>query len=104
MSETLFKFLLSKISTIRIHCRNPECGGIVEIPISKLGSTTYRVCTCPLCRKPFDDGSFLIDNMGPVSGRDLFAILAGILIRLNAIKDKVDIEFVLPDPDEEKTR
>lgn len=101
MSETLFKFLLSKISTIRIHCRNPVCGGIVEIPIDRIGAM-YRGCTCPLCHQVFDDGHCELGHLGPLNGRDLFVVLAGVLARLNAIKDKVDIEFVLLDPDKEK--
>jgi hypothetical protein len=99
MSEKLFKFLLSKVTAIRVHCRNKVCGGVVEIPIDKLG-ILYRDCTCPLCRQPFDSGEWDAGGI-PLHSSNLFRVYAEVIKRLNAIKDRVEIEFVVPDPDKE---
>ena len=88
MSEKLFKFLLSEITLVRVHCRNDVCGGVIEIPIEKLG-TVFRNCSCPLCHRQFDQGNWHGDN--------LLMIFAEAVKRLNGIKDKVGLEFVLPD-------
>lgn len=90
MSEKLFKFLLSELNTVRVHCRN--CDAIIEIPFDKIGST-FPSCACPLCRHTFDTGTW-------ESGH-LFQILAEAFRRIKAIKERVEVEFVLPDRNEE---
>lgn len=95
MSEQLFKFLLSEITVIRVHCRNSRCGGIVEVPIEKLASM-FGPCACPLCNQPFDTGTFSRDG-------SLFHVFAKSIERLKQIKDNVEIEFVFPVHDAKHT-
>jgi hypothetical protein len=88
MSEKLFRFLLSELTIIRVCCLNPVCKGVIEIPLDKL-RTMFPKCCCPLCRQqfhqPYDDGSHLLEWLGKA------------IEELKAIKDKVEIEFSLPD-------
>ncbi|HZY85540.1 MAG TPA: hypothetical protein VFE78_11970 [Gemmataceae bacterium] len=90
MSEKLIRFLLSELGTIRIICHNkvhptgPECGGIVEVPLAKLGS----VDKCPLCKEGFRGDTDSIDRFGD------FALAVG---RLKEQTERYGLEFVLPD-------
>jgi hypothetical protein len=88
VSELLFKFLLSEITTVRVHCRNSVCGGVVEVPVEKLASV-FAQPDCPICHRAFGTSG--------VGGQTL-PLLGQIVQELQKIKDKVEIEFVLPAP------
>lgn len=51
--RNLFTFVLDELKTIRVRCKHKdngkECGGIVEVPIARLGS----LGKCPLCKEAF---------------------------------------------------
>ncbi len=51
MSERLFSFLLSELKTMRIICKNPNCGSVLEIPLSRMQdkSGTWK---CSVCCEP----------------------------------------------------
>jgi hypothetical protein len=61
MSRKLLAFLLSELRTVRVICKNPACGAVVELPIERLGVKMHdarcRVCDTALIhlRKPDDN-------------------------------------------------
>jgi hypothetical protein len=84
MSETIFKILLSELNVVRIICRNPQCGAILELPLTEL-SRLLDKCQCKYCETTFRVGN-----------ADCFTTLAQAIRGLNSIKEKVGVEFVLP--------
>jgi hypothetical protein len=90
MSETLFKFLLSEIKTIRITCERlhngQPCGGIAEIPVDRLGQEV----ACPVCRNAFPVG---------LDGNSLEP-LQRVIKTLAALRGKIGtVEIVVPAPE-----
>ena len=65
MGETLFNVFLSDVKRVRLLCQKKQCGGVVELPISKLGSEQR----CPVCAFSFPS----IQVLGDLS--DNFRIL-----------------------------
>ncbi len=85
MSEKLFKFLLSELSTVRIICGS--CGVVTETSIDKLESV-FKGGQCPSCKA----------SISP----PLENIEAGALGKLSQAirllgKENLKVEFVLPD-------
>jgi len=91
MSETVLKFLLSELATIRIVCKKPGCGKIVEMPLADLvPANQARVfLTCPFCGTGYDPTG---------QGVSRLHLLAVGLARVQELADQklVDVEFVLP--------
>lgn len=87
MSEHILKLMLSELTTVRVHCKAPSCGGIVELPIGKL-STKYRGGECPLCKTEFVAINDIGDNP--------FFLLEKVALMFAKAEDKVEIEFVVP--------
>lgn len=90
MSRKLLVFLLSELGKVRLICQRPECGMVVELDIHKMGDRySGDSPQCPGCRtvlwreRPGEDNPFVT-----------FANAAESLI---AMRDRVEIEFVLPD-------
>jgi predicted Zn finger-like uncharacterized protein len=50
MSETLFRFLLSEMKTLRITCKN--CKAAAEAPLEKLAARDAPM-RCPVCGEYF---------------------------------------------------
>lgn len=86
MSETLFKFLLSELKTVRVRCRHNGCGAVVEIPTAELGHK-FGNGHCPVCQQVLQLPG---DNNG-------FIQLAEAVKNLTGAKSNVEIEFALPD-------
>ena len=84
MSETVLKFLLSELKTVRIHCLTPGCGGIAEVPVDRLGQSIG----CPLCRTVWLD-----------KGQQ--PLLRGLAAAMAAMSgaSEISVEFVLPQKD-----
>jgi hypothetical protein len=90
------KFLLSELSTVRIVCKgkrgNDPCGYVSEVPLDHLDTFYNRMSSCPFCNTPFGvlprAAGTLQDGFGP---------LAQAIKNLNAVKQQVEIEFVLPE-------
>lgn len=80
MSEKLFKFLLSELTTVRIFC--PACKGTVELPIDRIVRQTHE---CQLCKVEF----------GTEVVAEGFKELSSALRKLGM--GKAEIQFVLPD-------
>lgn len=88
MSEKLLRFFrLSEIDTVRLVCKQDDCGAIVEIPLKHLAQSKYRACIA--CGRPFEIAGAADD---PDHWLKRFAEAA---IALNAAK-KLKVEFVLP--------
>jgi hypothetical protein len=85
MSKRLLSFFLSELQTIRIHCPNASCGGVVELPIKQLATHRKGIVACPVC-----------GTASPLNNKNLIQI--GLELEALA-KANVDVEFVLPDTD-----
>jgi hypothetical protein len=83
MSETLFKFLLSEINTVRVCCMG--CKAVLEVPAADLTRHLTDRFDCPLCKK----------KMGAPVGtylRDFAIALDG----LRSVTGEIELEFALP--------
>ena len=90
MSEKLFRFLLHELGIVRIRCK--ACEGVVEVPIEKLG-TQFKSIQCPLCR-----ADLAWQNASLPPGYNPLKELASVAKYFAAVKDRVEIEFTVPDP------
>lgn len=86
MSETVFRFSASELTTLRVLCKAAGCGGAVELPAAKLAAGTDALA-CPCC------GTLLQAPGG---------ILSALALALHRARGNVhfDVEFVLPVPAE----
>lgn len=96
MSEKLLKFLLSELKTVRLVCQGTvggqPCGAVTEVPLERLLTITRQGGDqCRICNTPF--GIF----PKPGTAQDGFGPLAQAIIDLLAAKDRVQVEFVIPD-------
>ena len=84
MSKHLLSFLLSELKTVRILCQNEACRAILEMPISEVARFVSGG-QCPFCQRQFR-----------VVNENTLVTLAEAIKNLQSIKDKVQVEFVLP--------
>jgi hypothetical protein len=86
MSRKLLAFLIEELETIRIRCKHPDCGLIIELKVADLFAK-FKIPKCPGCNKelclPSDNG---------------FIALAAAARAFANNKDRVEIEFVIPEP------
>jgi hypothetical protein len=84
MSQKLFRFLIGELKSLRVICKHPGCGGIIEMPLSSVIGKNSPI-TCPLCDKPLQHQ--MPNNHLAQLARSIEAIaMAGI----------ADVEFLLP--------
>jgi hypothetical protein len=83
MSETLFKFLLSELGTVRVRCMS--CKAVVEVPTADLARHLPDPFDCPICHK----------KLGAAVGTHLHQ-LAEALAGLRSLSREIELEFVLP--------
>ena len=61
MSETLFKFLLSEITAVRVLCQhqdnNKPCNAVIEVPLARLS----KIGKCPVCGNELGGSDHLFD-------------------------------------------
>jgi hypothetical protein len=88
----LFAFFLSELKTIRIVCRNPGCGVIVEQSMDDLIKGNGNQLRCSFCGQDFDPSKV---PPAPIQA------LATVLNAFRNIQQTVDVEFVLPDDGKE---
>jgi hypothetical protein len=93
MSEKLLQFLmLSEMSTVRLICKNPDCGAVFELPIGKLIEQKWRNCLS--CKAEFDVVKTETKNfVGDVSWSALEKLSDS--IQLLSRSKTVAIEFVM---------
>jgi hypothetical protein len=91
MSETLYKFLLSELATIRIVCKNTGCHKVTEMPLEDLlqPSQAHFFLTCPFCKAGYDP------KLTNVSRFHQLAVAMARVQELSAL-GLADVEFVLP--------
>lgn len=87
MPYKLLAFLLSELKTVRLKCLRPECMGVTEVTIAKMGAR-FEVPFCPVCTKPFI-GNHTTDNA--------IVRLAKSIQSLQDQGENLGIEFILPD-------
>jgi hypothetical protein len=51
MSEKIFRFLLSELKSLRAICKQPGCGGVVELPLDAISGKKTSI-RCPVCDNP----------------------------------------------------
>ena len=68
MSERLFRFNLKELKTIRLVCKNPDCGAVLEVPIERMRGMT-GIILCQACKSettPFQRGDNLLKELADV--------------------------------------
>lgn len=91
MSETILRVMLSELTTIRLRCQQPGCGGVVEFRSETTGTIPKH---CPLCKGPF-----FHPQASPQARDD--AVIANLLQAMRdfvLVRDLVDMEFVISPP------
>jgi hypothetical protein len=100
MSESLLRFLLSELRTIRLRCKGSKdgspCGSVIELPVTRLAG--FFGTQPPVC--PFCGAQYGVRNMDGTY-RNAFELLAAAMKDLASVADKVEVEFVLPDTGKE---
>lgn len=86
MSETLLKFMLDELQIVRVICRKPGCGAILESKMSDL-ARFFAGGRCTVC------GEYL---HLPNDKTNQLAALARVMGSIAASKDLFQVEFVLP--------
>ena len=84
MSETLFRFLLGELTSLRARCKKPGCGGVVELPLASLVGRNTSI-RCPLCDDPLQE--HVPNNHLANLARAMEALAAA---------GNADVEFTLP--------
>lgn len=85
MSETVLKFFLSELKVVRIHCKGPTCGAIIETDVAKLGAF-FAKGVCPVC-------GAVVQPPGNPNLEKLAQAIDG----LSRQTDRLEVEFVLPE-------
>ncbi len=87
MAEKILNLPLEDLGIIRLVCQQNDCGGIAEMPVSRLEALTGGIL-CPSCSRPFD-----VKQVGSIGG--LKAVGISLSNLLNNANFKV--EFVIRD-------
>lgn len=86
MSEHLFRFLMHELKMVRVRCKSPGCGAVVEVPIEKLGEN-FSTGNCPICR----------NRMTPArEDANGFVQLARVFKWFESVSAEVEVEFTVP--------
>ena len=91
MSEHLLKILLTELKTVRVRCKNDQCGAVIELPVEKL-TDRFRSTVCPVCRSLFVPPG----SQAAAHGTNPFMNLAKAIELFVQLGSLVEIEFVLP--------
>jgi hypothetical protein len=84
MSETLFKFLLSELDTVRVRCM--ACNRVAEVHVDDLAA--FPDGNCRFCAAPL---------LPPVSsGQGALYALLTMIQKFKLRAKQVEVEFVLP--------
>jgi hypothetical protein len=90
MGETVFRFGIDEISSIRARCKASGCGFVVEMPLARIGNM-QRLATCPGCGASWMTRSLAAS--GPPPGEP-FALLQEAAIQISRLTG-VAVEFVV---------
>jgi hypothetical protein len=85
MSETLFRFLASELTRLRVVCKFQDCGAVVEFSLAQLAGNGDAI-KCPVCQ----------NALQKAAPNHHLARLAEMLLKLSAV-DYMNVEFTLPD-------
>ncbi len=88
VAEKVLRIPLEELETVRIACRNENCGGTVEIPVVRLDALVAAVL-CPSCGHPF-----AVKQIGQLGG--LRAL--GMALKNLVGNETFGAEFVIVDP------
>jgi hypothetical protein len=93
MPETLLRILLSELLTLRVRCRSPRCGALIEVERDHFTLVFVHGYVCPACNAPFAGPGPPTRNPGnPL--RDL----VGALQAIEADAGQFELEFSLKTP------
>jgi hypothetical protein len=90
MSRHLLAFLLSELKTVRVICKNKNCGVVAEVSLNELAVSTGQFGRCAFCNMTF----------GHPKTEPVVVAFAQAAVALRGVKDFVELEFVLPDDGE----
>ena len=94
VAEKILKIPLSELATIRLVCKRQNCGGVAEIPVSRLrNSPSLDKWTCPSCNQAFS-----VPVIGGPGGLGGLNALGKSLNNLARTAD-MTVEFVVPAPE-----
>ncbi len=94
MSEHVFKFLIGELKTVRIICRNDNCGAVMEVPLHRVSSRMDATVTCPACSKEIQHHR---------SDDKSLSEFADAILEIQKAK-KFGIEFAIPIADQKSTQ
>lgn len=84
MSRTLLGVMIDELTIVRLICQNSGCGAVTEFQVRQLETREYF--NCPFCQHKF---------MEPRTSH--FANLANAIRELTYLKDKLGVEFIIPE-------
>jgi hypothetical protein len=95
MSRKLLAFLLSELNTVRIICKSPGCGAVIEVSFEQM-RVFFQNPRCAICSQPF-----VLPNpsghQATANQPNEFIALGEAVARLKSNLSRADIEFILPD-------
>jgi hypothetical protein len=80
---------LSDLTTVRLTCKQNNCGGVAEMPTERLADNTFF--KCPLC------GADLRRSTKMNTADDPLSLLARAIKEVGSMGNQLDVEFVIPD-------
>ena len=80
---------ISDLTTVRLTCRLNKCGGVSELPVSRLADPVYF--KCPLCQQDLRRSS------QTAAANDPLTILGTVVESLRGMEANLGIEFLIPD-------
>jgi hypothetical protein len=107
MSEKLLKLLLSELKLVRVVCHGRvkqkddtdlPCNGVFEMPLERLatafcGDAKLAQWACPFCGQEYHLSSQRSTRLDP------FGPLVDAITNLLSLRDRLEIEFVIPQKD-----
>ena len=89
MCERLLKLKIEELTKIRLVCKNPKCRAAIEMDVSEM-DRYFDSHRCPMCKQDNEFKGLQNPDFLP------FAKLREALAYFHNIRDKVDVEFVIP--------
>lgn len=86
MSKHLLSFLLSELKTLRVICKQPGCGFVVEVGLERFLANQSAFVQCRFCGKEFE---------GSTTGSLPLAQFATAIRAMSNAAERVDLEFIL---------
>jgi hypothetical protein len=80
---------ISDLTTVRLTCKRNQCGGVSELPVTRLADPIFF--KCPLCQQDLRRSSQSSVTNDPLT------ILSTVVAALKGMENNLAIEFLIPD-------